>query len=415
MQKKQLSRRGLLKGAAASVGLAAMHYKTVAHAADRSFKAGLIGCGGRGNGAVGDLLKAGEKTGIKVTLTAVHDPFKERAEGAARRYGVDAAHTFSDFDGYKKLVDSGVDIVLHATPPGFRPEHFEAMVAAGKHCFVEKPAGTYAQDVRRFMAAGEASVKKGLTVVAGTQRRHERPYVETVARIHDGAIGDIRALRAYWCGGPVMKGSPRKEGQKDMDFQLRAWYSFVWICGGQIVEQHVHNIDVCNWVMGAHPVRAFASGGCAWRPREEWYGDIYDHLTTDFEYADGTRMMSMCRQYRGCDNNISEFVVGSSGDSNGTRIWKKGQEIFRGPGGENPYVQEHIHMLKNIVRGDGEPLLNEAQSVAESTMTAIMGRTSAFTGKVVTWDEMMKVNDSQMPEGSWDAVIPYRPPAVPGT
>ncbi|HAK95729.1 MAG TPA: gfo/Idh/MocA family oxidoreductase [Planctomycetes bacterium] len=410
----QLSRRHLLKSAAAAgVGLAAMKSRTLAADAPK-FKAGIIGCGGRGNGAGGDLLRASEKSGIKVELAAVHDVYEGQAKNAARHFNVDAAHTFWDFDGYKKLLDSGVDIVILGTPPGFRPEHFEAVVAAGKHCFCEKPVATFAQDCRRFIKAGEESVKKNLTVVAGTQRRHQRNYVETVAKIHDGAIGDIRALRAYWCGGPVMKGRPRTPGQKDMDFQLKAWYSFVWICGDQIVEQHLHNLDVCNWVMRGHPVSVYASGGCAWRPKEEWYGNIYDHLTADYTYAGGVHMLSMCRQYKGCDDNVSEAIVGAEGESNGVSIWRKGQKTFDGPGGENPYVQEHIDMLKNIVRGGGEPLLNEAVGVGESTMTAIMGRMSAYTGKVVTWDHVMKVNDSQMPESSWDAKIPIPPVAVPG-
>lgn len=345
----QISRRHLLKSAAAAgVGLAAMKSRTIA-AGDVAFKAGLIGCGGRGNGAAGDILKAAQKTGIKVELTAVHDVYEGQAKNSARHFNVGAAGTFWDFDGYKKLIDSGVDIVILATPPGFRPEHFEAVVAAGKHCFCEKPVATYAQDCRRFLKAAEESVRKNLTVVAGTQRRHQSNYVETVAKLHDGAIGDIRALRAYWCGGPVMKGRPRTPGQKDMDFQLKAWYSFVWICGDQIVEQHLHNLDVCNWVMGAHPVSVYASGGCAWRPKEEWYGNIYDHLTADYAYADGVHMMSMCRQYKGCDDNVSEFIVGANGESNGTSIWQKGRRVFEGPGGENPYVQEHIDMLKNKI------------------------------------------------------------------
>ena len=421
MRKRRVTRRQMLRGAAGTAaGLAAMKINTLAHAADKTLKAGLIGCGGRGTGAAHDLLKAGQKTGIDVSMWALGDVYEGRANGAAgslkREWGceIDKSRIFIGFDAFKKVIDSGVDIVILGTPPGFRPEHFEAVVAAGKHCFTEKPVATYAQDCRRFMKAGELSVQKGLTVVAGTQRRHQKPYVETIKRIHDGAIGDIRALRAYWCGGPVMKGRPRREGQKDMDFQLRAWYSFVWICGGQIVEQHVHNIDVCNWAIGKHPVEAFASGGCAWRPKEEWYGNIYDHLDADFKYDNGIHMLSMCRQYKGCDGNVSEAIVGSRAESNGTRIWDRSSVTFQGPGGENPYVQEHIDLLQNITRREGADLLNEAQSVAESTMTAIMGRTSAYTGKRVTWQQMMTINDSQMPESSWDATIPIPPVAVPG-
>ncbi len=415
MQNNNLTRRRLLKGAAAATaGLTAMQYKSVAQAAGKKFKVGLIGCGGRGTGAAHNHLTASQKTGIPCEITAVADVFESRAKKAADRFKVDGKNCFAGFDAYQKLIDSGVDIVLVATPPGYRPEHFEAIIKAGKHCFTEKPVATYAETCRRFMKAGEESVKKGLTVVAGTQRRHQKPYVEAMAKIHDGIIGDIRALRAYWCGGPVMKGRPREEGQKDMDFQLKAWYSFIWICGGQIVEQHVHNIDVCNWAIQDHPVEAFASGGCAWRPDEEWYGNIYDNLTTDFRYADGTHMLSMCRQYKRCANNVSEFIVGANGSSNaGGRIWRNNQEIFKSGGGENPYVQEHIDFLNNITRKNGD-LLNEAKGVAESTMTALMGRTSAYSGKKITWKQMMEIKDSRMPENSWDAEIPIPPVAVPG-
>ena len=424
MRKENVSRRHVLKAGAAAAGLGAMKIKTVAHAAKTTLKAGLVGCGGRGLDAARNLLDASQKTGIDVRLWAVGDVYEDRARDAVTsaahrlkdRKGVevDKARIFGDFDSYKKVIDSGVDMVLLATPPGFRPEHFEAVVAAGKHCFTEKPVATFAQDCRRFMTAGELSVEKGLSVVAGTQRRHQKSYIETINRIHDGAIGDIKALRAYWCGGPVMKGSPRAKGQKDMDFQLKAWYSFVWLCGDQIVEQHVHNLDVCNWAVGRHPAEAYASGGCAWRPDEEWYGNIYDHLITDFKYDNGVHLMSMTRQFVGAQGNVSEAIVGTRGECNGTRIWNKSGVVFQGPRGENPYVQEQMDLLRNIVRPEGAELLNEAKSVGESTMTALMGRTAAYTGKRVKWKEMMALNDSQMPSSSWDATIPVTTVAVPG-
>ncbi len=422
MASGSVSRREILKVGAAAAGLAAMKFKTVAHAAKPTLRVGLVGCGGRGRGAAGDILKAAQTTGIDVRLWALADVYKPKAEHAAEQFretaGFEVTDTrvFSDFDGYEKLIDSGVDIVLLATPPGFRPEHFEAAVAAGKHCFAEKPVATYAQDCRRFMKAGDESVKKGLTVVAGTQRRHQTAYVQTVKRIHEGAIGDVKALRAYWCGTPVLKGTPRQPGQKDMDFQLQAWYSFVWIGGGQIVEQHVHNLDICNWVMGIHPEEAFGSGGCAWRPREEYYGNIYDHCIVDFKYGNGVHLMSMCRQYKRerSDRNVSEAIVGTRGESNGTRIWNRSGPVFQGPKGQRARIQEHVDLLLNIVRPEDAELLNESTNVAESTMTAIMGRTAAYTGRRMTWKDMMALNDSQMPESSWDAVIPIPPPAVPG-
>jgi len=422
MEKQGVSRRDMLKGAigGAAAGLATFGIRTGSFAAAKPLTAGLVGCGGRGTGAANDLLQAAQNLGMDVRVTALADVFEDRLNGCAGnlrgRKGGEVAkdRMFVGLDGYKKLIDSGVDIVLLATPPGFRPEHFEACVDAGKHVFMEKPVATYAQDGRRFLAAGKKSVEKKLTVVAGTQRRHQKPYVETMRRIHDGAIGDIRALRAYWCGGPVIHNRKRQSDWTDMEFQLRNWYSFVWICGDHIVEQHVHNLDVCNWAMeDKHPVLAYGSGGCAWRPREELLGNIYDHFTIDFEYEGGVHMLSMCRQYRGCDDNVSEFIVGSEGESNGTWLRNsKTNQSFSGQGGENPYVQENMDMLVSIVEGQA---LNEAENVGNSSMTAIMGRISSFTGKRVTWDQMMKINDSEMPNPmAWDTKIPVPPLAVPG-
>ncbi|MBN1417133.1 MAG: Gfo/Idh/MocA family oxidoreductase [Planctomycetes bacterium] len=418
-----VSRRDMLKGAigGAAVGLATFGIRGRVLGAAKPLTAGLIGCGGRGTGAANDLLEAAGKLGMDVRVTALGDVFEDRLNGCAdnlrgRKGGeVPKDRMFIGLDAYKKVIDSGVDIVILATPPGFRPEHFEACVAAGKNVFTEKPVATFAQDARRFLAAAKASVEKKLTVVAGTQRRHQRPYVETMKRIHDGAIGEIRALRAYWCGTPVIHNRARRPDWTDMEFQLRNWYSFVWICGDHIVEQHVHNLDVCNWAMKGlkHPIAAFGSGGCAWRPRKELLGNIYDNYSIDFEYEGGVHMLSMCRQYNGSDTNVSEFIVGSEGESSGTWLFNKAKnERFNGPGGENPYVQEHMDMLVSIVEGQG---LNESENVCYSTMTAIMGRISAFTGKKVTWDQMMKIEDSEMPSPmTWDVEIPVPPLAVPG-
>src|SRR5947209_9282444 len=216
--------------------------------------------------------------------------------------------------------------------------------------------------------------------MAGAQRRSQKEYVETVRKIQDGAIGDITATYAYWIGGPVIKQKERDPKWEDMTWQHRAWYSFVWICGDQIVEQHLHNIDVCNWFMGTHPVKVWASGGAAWRPRSEIYGNIYDHIDADFEYANGAHMSSHCRQYpRGSYSNISELLVGTKGRTNCHDMGTKG---------ENPYVQEHINMVKSI-RGQG-PYINDGIPVAESTMTCIMAREAAYSGQAITWEQMMK-------------------------
>jgi len=320
---------------------------------------------------------------------------------------VDPEHRFIGQDGYQKLCDSELDIVMLATPPGHRPLHFEAAINAKKHVFCEKPFGTDPVNVRRAMAAAAKSEDLGLTVVSGAQRRHQKPYVETVEKIQNGAIGDVVACNAYWVGTPVIFQKERNPEWKDVEWQHRAWYSFVWICGDQIVEQHLHNIDVCNWIMGMHPVKVRASGGAAWRPREEIYGNIYDHIDAEFIYPNGVIMNSHCRQYRrqpGTYTNISEWIVGSKGTSNAHDM---------GAGGNDPYMQEHIAMIDSI-RGDG-PHINVAMEVAESTMTCIMGRESAYSGQEITWNEIMMSQQDLYPKDlSPNAEIPVPPLPVPG-
>jgi predicted dehydrogenase len=409
-------------------------------AGKEKLKAGLIGCGGRGTEAVADLLAGTEN----VEVTAMADMFEDRLEGSLRRLrsgqirysryagaevmrdgkphilteeelraSIPARVTvapdmrFTGPDAYKKIVASDVDIVMLATPPGYRPMHFEAAIDARKHVFCEKPFGTDPVGVRRFMAAARKSEDLGLTVVTGAQRRFQKPYVETVEKIQGGAIGEIVAAYAYWVGGPVIQVKARDPKWSDAEFQHRAWYSFVWICGDQIVEQHLHNIDVCNWVMGMHPVKVRASGGAAWRPREEIYGNIYDHIGAEFEYPNGVIMTSYCRQYRNQPGNYSkvdELVVGAKGRSNCHDMAKRGND---------PYMQEHIALVDSI-RGDG-PRINHAMAVAESTMTCIMGRESAYSGREITWNDIMMSQQDLFPKDMGPAAkIPVPPLPVPG-
>jgi predicted dehydrogenase len=401
-------------------------------------RAGLVGCGGRGTQAVVNLLTGNEN----VELVAMADVFEDHLESSLNRLRanakyvsrdagitverngkpvqmsaedliasiqprikVDPEHHFVGFDAFQKLIDSEVDIVMLATPPGYRPQHFEAAINAGKHVFTEKPIATDPVGVRRFMAAAKKAEEKKLTVMSGAQRHAEREYVETVDKIHTGALGDIVALNSNYLSGPVFHAEARDPKWGDMEWEHRNWYSFIWICGDQIVEQHFHNIDFMNWVMGAHPVEVVASGGAAWRPREPLYGNIYDHMSSDFVYPNGIHLSSYCRQYpKNLHRDVSDLIIGTKGRSNGMDMGAKGI---------NPYVQEHIDMI-NSITGEG-PYINQGMRVADSTMTAIMGRESAYSGLKITWDMIMaSQQDLQPKEFDYSKPMESTPLPVPG-
>ncbi|MGA2267828.1 MAG: Gfo/Idh/MocA family oxidoreductase [Bryobacteraceae bacterium] len=421
MQNDALSRRSFLTSTIAGASaFTIVKPELVRGAGNEKLKAGLIGCGARGEQAVENILTGCDN----VELTAMADVFEDRLEGSlqklrglkpelSERIKVDPEHHFVGFDGYQKVIASGIDIVMLATPPGYRPIHFEAAVEAKKHIFCEKPFGTDAVNLRRFMAAAKKSEELKLTVKSGAQRRSQAWYLDQYKRLKSGEIGEILALYANWVGGPVLQfntwpGKKRDPRWSDMEFQNRGWYSFVWICGDQIVEQHLHNLDVCNWFMGGHPVEVVASGGAAWRPREEEYGNIYDHLSADFVYPNGVHLSSHCRQYSGKDiaTNVSERIVGSKGVMD-----TASQRGARPP--VDPYVQEHIDMVNSIL-GKG-PYLNEAMAVAESTMTCIMGREAAYSGRRITWDMMMSSQQDLLPKSfDYKDSLPVPPLPVPG-
>lgn len=425
------SRRAFL-AAASSAALA-----RGASSKDR-LKAGLVGCGGRGTQAVVNLLTGNDN----VDLVAMADLFEDALESSLNklrtdtkfltrdagivvprngkpvqmsaedlvqsiqpRIKVDPEHHFVGFDAFQKLIRSDVDIVMLATPPGYRPQHFEAAINAGKHVFTEKPIATDPVGVRRFMAAAKKAEEKKLTVMSGAQRHAHREYIETVEKIHNGAIGDIVALNSYYLSGPVFHAKGRDPKWGDMEWQHRNWYSFIWICGDQIVEQHFHNIDFMNWVMDGHPTEVVAMGGAAWRPREPLYGNIYDHMSSEFVYPNGVRLSSYCRQYpNGLYRNVSDMIVGAKGRSSGMDMGAKGI---------NPYVQEHIDMIRSIT-GEG-PYINQGMRVAESTMTAIMARESAYSGLKITWDMIMgSQQDLQPKEFDYKLSMDAAPLPVPG-
>ena len=422
-----ISRRSLLTAGAAAFSL--LQPRGARAAGNDRLKAGLVGCGGRGTQAVVDMLTGNEQ----VELTGMADVFEDHLEQSLARLRdpkflghyagirdmkaedlvasiqprirVEPDHHFTGFDAYKKLLASDIDVVMLCTPPGFRPMHFEAAVNAGKHVFTEKPIATDPVGARRFIAAGKLAAERKLTVVSGAQRRAHREYVETVQKIHDGALGDITALYSYYLSGPVFHAERREPKWSDMEWQLRNWYSFNWICGDQIVEQHFHNIDFMNWVMGAHPIEVVASGGAAWRPREPLYGNIYDHMSSDFVYPNGVHLSSHCRQYpKDLYRNVSDLIIGTKRRSDGMDMGAKGI---------NPYVQEHIDMIKSIT-GEG-PYINQGMRVAESTMTAIMGRESAYSGLKITWDMIMaSQQDLQPKEFDYSKAMEPMPLPVPG-
>jgi predicted dehydrogenase len=422
--------------------LAATSAMAVARGASSNgrLKAGIVGCGGRGTQAVANLLTGNDN----VDLVAMADIFEDQLEGSLnklwnntaqfvtrdagitverngkpvqlsvedlvtsvqRGIKVDPEHHFVGFDSFQKLINSDVDIVMLTTPPGYRPQHFEAAIKAGKHVFTEKPIATDPVGVRRFMAAAQLAEQKKLTVMSGAQRHADKPYFETVDKIHNGAIGEIVAANSNYLSGPVMHASARDPKWGDMEWEHRNWYSFIWICGDQIVEQHFHNIDFMNWVVGAHPVSVVASGGAAWRPREELYGNIYDHMTSDFVYASGVHLASSCRQYPAkLFREVSDMIVGTKGRSNGLDLGSKGI---------NPYVQEHIDLVKSIT-GAG-PYINQGMRVAENTMTAIMARESAYSGMKITWDMIMaSKQDLQPKDFDYKLKREAEPLPVPGT
>jgi predicted dehydrogenase len=390
-------------------------------AGNEKLKAGLVGCGGRGTQAIQNILTGCDN----VEIVALADVFEDRLEDCLRkskalppalsdRVKVDPEHHFVGFDAYKKVIES-VDIVMLATYPAYRPMHFEAAVEAKKHIFCEKPFGTDPVNLRRFMAAAKKSEELKLTVKSGAQRRSQAWYLDKHQRMKNGEFGDIVALNANWVGSPVLNfnsaifpNHKRDPKWGDMEFQHRNWYSFVWVCGDQIVEQHLHNIDVCNWFMGTHPVEVVASGGAAWRPREEEYGNIFDHLHADFVYPNGVHMSSHCRQFRNpAAQNVSERIIGTKGVIDSQQLRGSRTDV-------DPYVQEHTDMMNSIL-GKG-PYINEAMAVAESTMTCIMGREAAYSGQKITWDMMMNSQLDILPKSfDYKDAVPVPPLPVPGT
>jgi len=374
-------------------------------------KAGLIGCGGRGTGAAQNFLDAGPN----LKVTALGDTFRDKVQSTRetliknKNNEVPEENCFVGFDAFQKVIDSGVDVVILATPPYFRPEHLAAAVAARKHVFAEKPVCVDPQGARSVMATALKAKELGISIATGTQRRHQRDYNAAYQQVKAGAIGHIVSGNVYWNQNRLWHRDNQPEWS-EMEWMIRNWVNWTWLSGDHIVEQHVHNIDVMNWFTGMHPVKATAFGSRLRR----YTGDQYDNFSVDYVFENGMHFHSMCRQINGCSGNNGEMVFGSEGyvhtadrnicaifDKNNQKVWeyegyvpdKEGKPTHNVK--VSPSVQEHVDLV-NAIRTNVP--FNELENTAVSTLTAIMGRISAYTGKDTTWEEMMNSDLKLGPE-----------------
>jgi len=422
-----MTRREVIKTASLASLAAAMPGGLYAAGASERIKVGLIGCGGRGTGAAIDSANASPD----VVIAAMADVFPDQQKWSlgrlkeklpAERVTVTPETMFTGFDAYEKLLATDVDLVILATPPFFRPMQLKAAIEAGKNVFTEKPVAVDPLGVRSVIATSELAKSKGLAIVAGTQRRHQAHYVEIMKRVHRGDIGELVSGQCYWNMGALwvdraaMNWANRiVEKWSDMEWQLRNWLFTIWAGGDHIVEQHVHNLDVINWAFQAHPVKCTGMGGRAARTQPQ-YGNIFDHFAVEFEYPNGAKILSMCRQTAGATDNVSERVVGTEGSTytdsadgsiKGAHPWENKEAS------PNPYVVEHADLIASIRAG--KPL-NEGRQVAESCMTAIMGRTSAYTGRALSWDWIMNASKLDLTPGPLEfGDLPPLEVPIPGT
>ncbi|MDF9828881.1 Gfo/Idh/MocA family oxidoreductase [Parabacteroides sp. PF5-6] len=368
----------------------------------KELKAGVIGCGGRGSGAAFDFLNAANG----VTIIAIGDTFKEQVDKLADKLkadkGVDVpeTHRFVGLDAYKKVIDSGIDVVLIATPPNFRPIHFQYATEKGVHSFLEKPVCVDPVGYRTIVATAKQAAAKNLRVITGTQRHHQRSYVEGFKKVMEGMIGEITGGVVWWNGGKLWH-RDRQPAWSDCEWMIKDWVNWKWLSGDHIVEQHVHNIDVFTWFSNLKAVSAVGFGS---RQRRVT-GDQYDNFSIDFKMENGIHLHSMCRQIDGCVNNVSEFIQGTKGswasagheikDLAGNVLWKYDHEAEKATYKQtNPYVLEHVNWINAIRQNKA---LEQASEIAIPNMMAIMGRESAYTGKETTWDQMTASTLDYMP------------------
>lgn len=440
MKRHQPSRRDFLKTTAALTGGAMLSGMPLAQAAqsltDDTIKIALIGCGGRGTGAAVQALL----TKQNVKLVAMADVFRHKIDEAYKnltsddiedwagvsgnvkaRVDVPEERKFTGFDAYKQAI-ALADVVILTTPPGFRPPHFEEAVRQGKQVFMEKPVAVDAPGIRRVLAAAEEAKRKKLNVVVGLQRHYQTVYRKWVGMLHDGAIGDVLTSRVYWNMGALWV-HPRRPEQNEMQYQMDNWYYFTWLCGDHIVEQHVHNLDVSNWVKQAYPVKASGMGGRQVRIGKD-YGEIFDHHAVEFEYADGSRMFSQCRQIPGTQASVTEGFHGTKGSAPepGKIVGRDGKVLLAhdAKNDPNPYQVEHDELFEAIAAGQFK--FADAENAAKSTFTAILGRMATYSGQVIEWDAAMNSNLVLAPDTiDWNSspkVLPgpdgLYPCAIPG-
>jgi predicted dehydrogenase len=420
------TRRDFLQTSATIVGgamAATLSVPSNLHAAGNDvLRVGLIGCGSRGTGAAVQALNADKN----VKLVAMGDVFEDRLQlsletlrkdkKVADKVDVQPDHCFTDFDAYKKVLASEVDVVLLAEPPHFRPAHLRAAIEAGKHVFAEKPVAVDAPGVRSVLESCELAKKKNLSVVSGLCLRYYYPFQEAIRRLHDGAVGDIVALQANDYRGGIWA-KPRKPEWTDMYWQMRNWYNFTWLSGDFNVEQHVHFLDVCAWAMkNEYPVRAVGMGGKQVRTAPE-DGNIYDHFSVVYEYANGVRLFSNCRQHKGCKSDMSAHILGTKGRAllterrKGVSIHAGGDWYYDGPRNDL-YQTEHDELFASI--RSGQPINNGAY-MCRSTLLAIMARMAAYTGQEITWEMALNSREDLTPPAyDWNIKLPVASVAMPG-
>lgn len=423
MKPAQPSRRDFLRtGAAASAG--ALLLSRSAHAAGTErLRVAMVGCGSRGTKDAIDCLKADPA----VEIVAVAEMFQDRVNRSlaqmrkefAARVKVSPETTFLGFDAYKKIMAMReVDIVLLLTPPAFRPQMVRAAVEAGKHLFVEKPGAVDPVGVRSLLASAELAEKKGLSIVVGTQQRWQPHYRELMRRVHAGELGEVVGGQAYWnWGSSKWHWEPRQPGWSDMEWQLRCWPYFTWLSGDHIVEQHFHNMDVINWAIGSPPVACYGAGGRQTRTGPE-FGNIFDHFTVEYEYPNGIRVMSMCTQIEGSTPKVGERVLCTKGAT----VTDRSMGYITDTRGRKTYTFEgamhsgEVAQYENLIRGIRERKpINECRRLAETSMTVILGRMSAYAARAVKWDWAMNASTLDLSRPKYElGDLPVDPVAIPG-